>query len=133
MSKETITVDATTTTEHARPRRRIPPFAFGVLIIAVFAGVIGVSMASGTFQTTGRTTAGGGRVVPQGESATEIKGWMAIADVAVAWEVPLPEILAEFDLPVDTPPATALKDLESDVFSVRAFRDWLAARGGSTP
>ena len=132
MSKETITVDATTTTEHAGPRRRIPPFAFGVLVIAVFAGVIGIGMASGTFQTTGRTTAGGGRVAPQGESVTEIKGWMAVGDVAAAWNVPLPEILAAFDLPADTPPATALKDLESDLFSVSALRDWLAA-GESTP
>jgi len=133
MSKETITVDATTTTEHARPRRRIPPVAFGVLVIAIFAGVIGIGMASGTFQTTGRTTSGGGRVAPQGESVAEIKGWMAIGDVASAWNVPLPEILAAFDLPADTPPATALKDLESDQFSVSALRDWLADREGSTP
>ena len=133
MSRETITMDATATIEHASRRRRIPPVAFGVLVIAVFAGVIGIGMVSGTFQTTGRTTAGGGRVAPQGESVTEIKGWMAIGDVAAAWDVPLPEILAEFALPADTPPATALKDLESDQFSVRAFRDWLATRGGSTP
>ena len=58
---------------------------------------------------------------------------MAIGDVAAAWNVPLPEILAAFDLPADTTPATALKDLESDLFSVSALRDWLAARGGSTP
>jgi hypothetical protein len=42
--------------------------------------------------------------------------------------VPLPEILAAFDLPADTPPATALKDLESDQFSVPALREWLGAR-----
>ncbi len=116
------------TIEHAGSRRRIPPVAYGLLVIAVFAGVIGIGMASGTFQTTGRTTADGGRVAPQGESVTEIKGWMAIGDVASAWSVPLPEILAAFDLPADTPPATALKDLESDLFSVRALRDWLGAR-----
>ena len=45
---------------------------------------------------------------------------MAIGDVASPSDVPLPEILAAFDLPADTPPATALKDLESDVFSVTA-------------
>ncbi len=126
-------MDPTATIEHASPRRRIPPVVFGVLVIAIFAGVIGASMASGTFQTTGRTTAGGGRVAPQGETVTEIKGWMAIGDVAAAWNVPLPEILAAFALPADTPSATALKDLESDVFSVSALRAWLATRGGSTP
>ena len=133
MSKETVTMEPAATIEHARPRRRIPPVAFGVLVIAVFAGVIGIGMASGTFQTTGRTTAGGGRVAPQGETVTEIKGWMAVGDVAAAWNVPLPEILAAFDLSADTPPAAALKDLESDQVSVSALRDWLANREGSTP
>ena len=126
-------MDPTATIDHAKPRRRIPPVAYGVLVVAVFAGVIGIGMASGTFQTTGRTTAGGERVAPQGETVSEIKGWMAVGDVASAWNVPLPEILAAFQLPADTPPATALKDLESDLFSVPGLRDWLEARGGSTP
>ena len=133
MSEETIDMEPTATIVPARPHRRISPVAYGLLVIAVFAGVIGIGMASGTFQTTGRTTAGGGRVAPQGETVTEIKGWMAIGDVASAWNVPLPEILAEFGLPADTPPATPLKELESDLFSVSALRDWLATRGGSTP
>jgi hypothetical protein len=133
MSKETISMNPTTTVERASSRRRIPPVAYGILVIAVFAGVIGIGMASGTFQTSGRTAAGGERVAPQGETVTEIKGWMAVGDVAMAWDVPLPEILAAFDLPADTPPATALKDLESDLFSVSALRDWLETRGGSTP
>ena len=91
------------------------------------------SPASGTFQTSGRTTAGGERVAPQGDSVAEIKGWMAVGDVAAAWSVPVPDILAAFDLPADTPPATALKDLESDLFSVTALRDWLAVRGTGAP
>jgi hypothetical protein len=133
MSEETIDMDPTATIVPARPRRQIPPIAYGLVVVAVFAGVIGIGMTSGTFQTTGRTTAGGGRVAPQGESVAEIKGWMAIGDVATAWSVPLPEVLAAFDLPADTPPATPLKELESDLFSVRAMRDWLAARGASNP
>jgi len=128
MSREAITVNGTTANEHTASRRRIQPFAYGLLVIAVFAGVIGIGLASGTFQTSGRTTAGGERVAPQGESASEIKGWMAVGDVATAWHVPLSGILAAFDLPADTPPATALKDLESDLFSVAALRAWLEAR-----
>lgn len=126
-------MDPTATIVPARPRRRIPPVAYGLVVVAVFAGVIGIGMASGTFQTTGRTTAGGGRVAPQGESVAEIKGWMAIGDVATAWSVPLPEVLATFDLPADTPPATPLKELESDQFSVAALREWMEARGEATP
>jgi hypothetical protein len=133
MKKETITMDTTTSVNGAAARRRIPPFTYGLLVIAIFAGVIGIGMASGAFQTSGRTTSGGERVAPQGESVSEIKGWMAIGDVATAWNVPLPEILAAFDLTADTAPSTALKDLESDLFSVTALRGWLEAREAEAP
>jgi hypothetical protein len=132
MSTET-TMDTTTPATPPVIRRRIPPVAYGALVVAVFAGVIGLGMASGTFQTSGRTTAGGERVAPQGETSSEVKGWMAVGDVATAWDVPLPELLAAFGLPEDTPPATALKDLESDLFSVPALRDWLDARSAAAP
>lgn len=133
MSTETTTLDTPATPPRPVSRRRIPPLAYGLFVVAVFAGVIGIGMASGTFQTTGKTTAGGEKVAPQGETVSEIKGWMAIGDVATAWSVPLPEMLAAFDLPADTAPSTALKDLESDLFSVSALREWLAARDGATP
>jgi hypothetical protein len=133
MNKEMDTMEPSTTIEHAAARRGIPPFAYGLVVIAVFAGVIGIGMASGTFQTSGRTTSGGERIAPQGESVGEIKGWMAIGDVATAWNVPLPQVLAAFELPADTPPATALKELESDQFSVTALRDWLEVRGAEAP
>ncbi len=144
MNKETQTVTSTpaapatsvATPSAAAPtmrRRRIPPVAYGLLVIAVFAGVIGTGMASGSFLTTGKTTAGGERVAPQGVTVTEIKGWMTLGDIATAWEVPLEEIIVAFALPADTAPATAVKDLESDLYSVTALRDWLAARAGQAP
>ncbi len=133
MSTETTTLSTTATLQRPVSRRRIPPVAYGVMVIAAFAGVIAIGAVSGTFQTSGRTAAGGGQVAPQGETVTEIKGWMAIGDVAAAWSVPLPEVLATFNLPPATAPSTALKDLESDLFSVMALRDWLEAREGATP
>ena len=143
MTKETQTVTgetsapatpaATPSATPATTRRRIPPVAYGLLVVAVFAGVIGAGMASGSFLTTGKTTASGGQVAPQGESVAEIKGWMTLGAIATAWEVPLEEIIAAFALPADTAPTTAVKDLESDVFSVTALKDWLAARTGQTP
>jgi hypothetical protein len=133
IDKETNGMDATTPIAQAKPRRRIPPVAYGLLVVAIFAGVIGIGMASGTFQTSGKTTAGGERVAPQGETVTEIKGWMAVGDVATAWSVPLPELLTAFALPADIAPSTALKDLESDLFSVTALRDWLENRKAGTP
>lgn len=69
---------------------------------------------------------GGGRAVVPGDA----RGWMTLAQVSEANLVPLPEILEAFGLPADTDPATALRDLESESFSVAAFRAWLAERTG---
>jgi hypothetical protein len=139
-------------------RRRIHPGVFAAMVILVFAGTIGIGAALGDWQVNGRgngtgagagagngtgagagtgagtgsgsgSGSGSGRVVsPQSLSTSDIKGWMAIGDVAAAWSIPLPEILATFNLPADTPPSAALKDLESDLFSVSNLRDWLASR-----
>ncbi len=113
-----------------RRPRRIHPGAYAVLVVAVFAATVGVGAAAGAWQVSGRTTAGGEAVAPQGVDVAEIKGWMAIGDVAAAWSVPLHELLAAFGLPADTPASTAIKDLETDTFSVTALRDWLEARHG---
>ncbi len=94
-------------------RRQIPPLAFGILVVVVFASAIGLGAVSGLWQTSGRTTAGGEQVAPQGESAAEVKGWMAIGDVATAWDVPLPDLLAAFNLPPATASSALVKDLES--------------------
>jgi hypothetical protein len=116
-----------------RRGRHIPAGLYALLVVGLFTGVIGVGAVSGTWQTSGRTTAGGGRIAPQGVTVTEIKGWMAVGEVADAWQVPLPDVLAAFDLPPDTAPGTALKDLESELFSVPALRDWLQGLPGSAP
>lgn len=121
----------------ARRHRRIPPIAYGILVIAVFFGSIGIAYAGGVWQTSGQMggggQAGGDRPALQGDSATEVKGWMAIGDVAETFGIPLETVLAAFNLPADTDPATALKNLESDAFSVMALREWLAAEGHAAP
>ena len=135
---------------------RVNPILFGALVLVLFAGTLGTAMAVGAWQTTGRgagSGGGGGRSgaasgtesgnasdgggssatgggTEGGTSSGDIKGWMAIGDVAAAAGIDLPEILAAFALPADTAPATALKDLESDVFSVTALRAWVASHGG---
>ena len=71
---------------------------------------------------------GGGQgsgVVAPGEA----RGWMTLAQVSEANAIPVEEILAAFDLPAATDPATELRDLESEAFSVAALRAWLAERG----
>ncbi len=113
----------------------IHPVAFGILVLVVFLGTIGVATANDAWTTTGRTAAGGGRVTLDADSTpTQVKGWMAIGDVADAFAIPLADILVAFGLPTDTAPSTPLKELESERFSVAEVRAWLAdhAGGGGT-
>lgn len=73
--------------------------------------------------------AGGGQGQGRGEIAPgEARGWMTLAQVAEANDLDVAEILAAFGLPASTDPATELRDLETETFSVAALRDWLAAR-----
>ena len=71
----------------------------------------------------GQGGGGGGSVAPG-----DARGWMTLAQVAEANDIPLEEIVARFGLPPDTDPATQLRDLESETFSVSVLRDWLAGR-----
>lgn len=136
-----VDVPAGAPTRPSRPKRPVPvrrgrhlPAAlYGALVVAVFAGVIGASAATGVWQTSGRTTAGGGSVTLTGTSTAEIKGWMTIGSVSESFGIPLDEILAAFALDPATPPETALKDLESDLFSVTALRDWIDLRPAQAP
>jgi hypothetical protein len=72
----------------------------------------------------GESGKGDGRVVAPGEA----RGWMTLEQVADANAIPIEEILVAFDLPAATDPSTALRDLESERFSVAALRAWLAER-----
>ena len=107
---------------------KVNPFVFGIIILAVFFGVLGGAKATGVWSVSGKVTSTGERVAPTGQSVDEIKGWMTLADVTKAYNVTLPDVLVEFELPLDTPETTQLKSLESEKFSVTNLRAWIAAR-----
>jgi hypothetical protein len=107
---------------------KVNPFVFGVIVLAVFFGVLGGAKAAGVWSVSGKLDAAGEKVQPTGASVDEIKGWMTLGDVSAAYGVPLAEILAAFELPADTPATAQLKELESDAFSVKELRTWLGER-----
>ena len=107
---------------------RIRPFIYGVLVLALFFGVIGGAKVAGVWSVSGKLTSTGEKVQPTGTNVDEIKGWMTLDDVSSAYQVPLAEIVAEFELPPDTPGTTQLKSLESPTFSVTSLREWLSTR-----
>jgi len=107
---------------------KIKPFVYGIVVLALFFGVLGGAKAAGIWSVSGKMTGSGQKVQPTGANVDEIKGWMTLNDVSAAYKVPVAEIVAAFGLPADTPGSTQLKSLESPTFSVPNLREWLAAQ-----
>jgi hypothetical protein len=109
---------------------RVNPYLYGVLVLVLFFGVIGAAKATGNWSVSGKLSATGEKVAPTGANPDEIKGWMTLADVSKAYNVPTADILAAFSLTADTPDTKQLKELESDQFSVTSLRSWLKTKLG---
>ncbi len=109
---------------------KLNPWIFGVLIVVIFMGTIGGAKAMGVWSVSGKLSTTGEKVMPTGANPDEIKGWMTLGDISKAYNVPLADIVAAFNLPVDTPETKAVKDLESDTFSTTNLRTWIKGRMG---
>ncbi|HEX2910793.1 MAG TPA: hypothetical protein VH186_08300 [Chloroflexia bacterium] len=119
-------------------KRRLAPglniYAFGLVVVLLFMGVIWGAQALGMWSSSGRYSPSGTPVNITGKDPAEIKGWMKLEDVVTGYNVSLDELLAAFKLPPATPGSAAIKDLEgqSQNFSVTTLRNWLAQRTGAT-
>lgn len=109
---------------------KVNPFIYGILILVLFFGVIGGAKAAGVWAVSGKLSASGEKLAPTGANPDEIKGWMTLDEIATAYNIPLAEILAAFNLPADTPGSSQIKSLESDTFSPTNLRTWLKTRMG---
>jgi hypothetical protein len=104
---------------------RINPILYGFLVLAVFFGVILGFQAAGIWSISGKVTVDGEAVQPSAGDVNSIKGWMTLEQIASTFNVSLADLLKQFGLPDDTPPTTAIKDLESETFDTTALRNWL--------
>lgn len=107
---------------------KIKPIVFALMVVVVFFGTILAFQGMGIWSVSGKVTGSGSAVQPSAGDVNTIKGWMTLEQVSTTFNVPVAEILAQFELPADTPPATPIKDLESDLFSVTNLRAWLESR-----
>ena len=107
---------------------KINPFVYGVFVLVIFLGVIFSFQAAGIWSTSGKVDATGNGIQPSAADVNTIKGWMTLEQVSTTFNVPVAEILSAFNLPADTPPSTAMKDLESDTFDITGLRTWLQNR-----
>lgn len=104
---------------------RINPFLFGVLVLVIFMGTILGFQAAGIWSVSGKVTSDGQAVQPSAADVDTIKGWMTLEQITTTFNIPLTDLLSQFGLPADTPAATAIKDLETESFSVTNLRAWL--------
>jgi hypothetical protein len=107
---------------------RVNSYVYGILAVGLFLAVIFGAKGMGVWQTSGKVSASGEKITATGANVEEIKGWMTIGDVAKAYNVPLTELAAAFNLPSDTPAGKQIKELESATFSVTGLRTWLSER-----
>ena len=107
---------------------RVNSYLYGFMSVALFVAIIFGAKSMGIWSTSGKVTSSGEKIEATGASVEEIKGWMLLGDVAKAYNVPVAEIAAAFDLPADVSPDKAIKDLESAKFSVTGLRTWLSQR-----
>ncbi|MEI8306011.1 MAG: hypothetical protein WCF99_02985 [Chloroflexales bacterium] len=119
------------TTQTSAPRAhgslRISGLAYAALILVLFFGTIQVAQYAGLWSASDKLMPDGSVVQLSGADPAEIKGWMTIESVVNAYHVKQAALYARFTIPSETPPSTALKDLEAVApdFSVPALREWL--------
>ena len=107
---------------------KINPFVYGILVVGVFLGVIYGFRAVGVWSISGKIDGQGKAIQPSAADVNTIKGWMTLEQVSTAFEIPVADILAAFDLPADTPAPTPLKELESETFDMLLLREWLTVQ-----
>lgn len=112
---------------------RINKYVYILLVIIIFLGIIQGAKGLGYWSVSGKTNSWGKRIELTGRDPAEIRGWMSLGEVARAYNIPLEEILAAFNLPSDLSGQTLLRDVEKIVwernlnsnFSPQNLREWL--------
>lgn len=107
---------------------RINPFIYGIVVLGIFFGVILGFQSAGIWSVSGKVTASGEAVQPSAADVNSIKGWMTLEQITTTYQIPLVDLLKQFELPADTSASTAIKDLENESFSVTNLRNWLQTR-----
>jgi hypothetical protein len=106
---------------------KINNYLFAVLGLVLLLGTCQTAKALDFWSTSGKVTASGEAVTLTGSDPNEIKGWVTIKQIMVAYKVSWEEFSLKFNIPTGTNQDTALKDLENVVpgFSLTAVRAWL--------
>jgi hypothetical protein len=122
--------------------RRLPVVVYVLVLLLLPASLVGASMATGWWRTTGTSLVRASDASPGTEASpaapadpADVRGSMTIQEIVEAFPaVSAAEILKEFGAPAGTATSTQLKTLVEDGggVDVPAFRTWLQQRLTST-
>jgi hypothetical protein len=93
-----------------------------ILLIVALLGTVVAAQAIGKWSVSGRDTVDITKLAP-----ADLKGWMTLQQVVDGLGISQSELYAIGNIPAETAPTTALKDMEA-VVSVTTLRDKLTAR-----
>ncbi len=105
---------------------KINSFLLPILLIAALLGTTFTAQALGIWSTSGRDAVDVTKLTP-----ADIKGWMTLQQLIDGLPISQTDLYRIGDIPSDTPPSTALKDLEA-IISVTTLREKLSAPSDST-
>jgi len=100
---------------------RINPFFMPILLIVALLGTTFTAQALGIWTTSGRDAVDVTKLTP-----ADLKGWMTLQQLIDGLPISQADLYRVGGIPSDTPPTTALKDMES-VVSVTTLREKLTA------
>jgi len=78
---------------------KINPFAYGIMVLTVFLGVILSAQQLGVWSTSGKVASSGEAVQPSAGDVSSVKGWMTLEQVSTTFNAPLPEVTRRFSSP----------------------------------
>jgi len=117
-------------TRATRASRRVPVFAYALVLLAVIGVLVMGTQTLGWFKTTGQMgSSSGERVVPAAGAATsDIKGWMTLQQVLDAYPVTQAELYEHFEIPPDTPTDATLSEVKesgTSAMDIPTLRAWI--------
>lgn len=92
---------------------RISKYLYGFLVIAFLLGGIGIAKATDNWQVSYKVNPDGSEIELTGESVDEIKGFMSIEEIIIAYNLDKDGLYEYLGFSSDLPTSTLVKDIKS--------------------
>lgn len=91
---------------------KISKFLYGFLILFLLLGGIGVAKLTDNWQVSGMVNTDGSEITLSGNDVEEIKGFMSIEEIIIAFNLEKEPFYQYMKFPSDLPTSTLVKDIK---------------------